>query len=114
MTTPDAIALTTTVARSDDLICTERGNEVVLMRLNPDSAEMDDDVVTMNLEQGEYFGLDAVGSRIWALLEHPMTVAELSQQLLASYAVDIETCQQDTLDFLQELYAVQIITIVEP
>jgi hypothetical protein len=97
MTAPHAIALTTTVVRSDELICAEMGNERVMM----------------SLEQGEYFGLDAIGSRIWALLEHPMTVAELCQQLVASYAVDVETCQQDTLDFLQELYAAEIITIVD-
>ena len=97
MTTPHAIALTTTVARSDELVC----------------AMMDNEVVMMSLEQGAYFGLDAIGSRIWELLEHPMTVSELCRQLLASYAVDVETCHQDTLDFLQDLYAAEIITIVD-
>ena len=29
----------------------------------------------MSLEQSEYCGLDNIGSRIWALLDQPMTVA---------------------------------------
>ena len=97
MTKDHAIALTTTVARSDELTTAEVGNEVVMM----------------SLKHGEYFGLDAIGSRIWGLLEQPMTVAELCKQLVASYAVDAETCQQDTLDFLQELHVAEIITIVD-
>ncbi len=97
MTTNDPIALTTTVARSDELVSAEMGKEMVMM----------------SLQQGQYFGLNTIGSRIWELLEQPMTVAELCKRLVVSYAVDPETCQQDTLDFLQELYAAKIITIVD-
>jgi len=92
-----SIALTTTIARSNEII----------------TAEADDEIVMMSLEQGEYFGLGAIGSRIWALLEQPMTVAALCDRLITLYAVDVETCQRDTLDFLQELYAAEIITLVD-
>ncbi len=97
MTKPHVIALTTIVARSDEIIFDEMDNKVVMM----------------SLEQGEYFGLNAIGSRIWALLEQPMTVAELCRQLVASYVVEAATCQQETINFLQELHAAEIITIVD-
>ncbi len=97
MTTPHAIALTTTVARTHGLL----------------SADMGDEIVMLSLEQDEYFGLDVIGSRIWELLEQPMAVAGLCKQLVALYAVDTATCKQDTLDFLRELYAAKIITIVD-
>jgi hypothetical protein len=97
MTMHPSIALTTTIARSNEII----------------TAEADDEIVMMSLEQGEYFGLGAIGSRIWALLEQPMTVAALCDRLITLYAVDVETCQRDTLDFLQELYAAEIITLVD-
>jgi hypothetical protein len=97
MTRHPSIALTTTIARSNEII----------------TAEADDEIVMMSLEQGEYFGLGAIGSRIWALLEQPMTVAALCDRLITLYAVDVETCQRDTLDFLQELYAAEIITLVD-
>jgi hypothetical protein len=90
------IALTTTIARSHEII----------------TAEVNDEIVMMSLEQGEYFGLGAIGSRIWALLEQPMTVAVLCDRLITLYAVDVKTCQRETLDFLQELYAAEIITLV--
>ena len=72
-------------------------------------------LVTVNTADNriEVYQIDDIGSRIWALLEQPMTVADLCKQLVASYAVDAETCQQDTLDFLQELYVAEIITIVD-
>ena len=97
MPTPYDIALTTTVARSNELLGAKAGDEIVML----------------GLEQGEYFGLDPIGSRIWELLEQPMTVAELCQQLVELYAADTEECQQDTLDFLQELYGAKIIKIVD-
>ena len=97
MTTHPAIVLSTTVARSNDLM----------------SAEVDNEMVMLSLKQSEYFGFDAIGTHIWTLLEHPLTVAELCKQLVTSYAVDAITCQQETIDFLQELYAAEIITIVE-
>ncbi len=97
MTMHPSIALTTTIARSNEII----------------TAEADDEIVMMSLEQGEYFGLGAIGSRIWELLEQPMTVAALCDRLMTLYAVDVETCQRDTLDFLQELYAAEIITLVD-
>ena len=97
MTTHASIVFTTTIARSNELI----------------TAEVDDELVMMSLEQGEYFGLGAIGSRIWTLLEQPMTVAALCDRLVTLYAVDAETCQRDTLDFLQELYAAEIVTVVD-
>jgi hypothetical protein len=95
--THSAIALATTIARSDDLVFAELGDETVLM----------------SLEQSEYYGLDAIGTRIWALLDQPMTVADLCHRLVQLYAVELEICQQDTLDFLQELYDAKIITVVD-
>lgn len=91
-----AIALTTPVTRSDDLVFAGMGDETVLM----------------SLEQGEYYGLDAIGTRIWALLDQPMTVADLCDRLVQLYAVELELCQQDTLDFVQELYDAKIISVL--
>lgn len=95
--TRSALAPGTTIARSDELVFAEMGDETVLM----------------SLEQSEYFGLDAIGTRIWELLEQPMTVAELCDRLVQSYAVQPDVCQQDTLGFLQELHEAKIITTVD-
>lgn len=81
------LQLATVLRRSDD----------------PVTADVDGEVVMMSLSQGSYYGLDAVGSRIWDLLTTPQPVVELLSQLQAEYEVDANTCQRDTLLFLAEL-----------
>ncbi len=97
MPTQSSIALTTTLTRSDELVAASLGEETVMM----------------SLQQSNYYGLDTIGSRIWALLGQPITVADLCDQLLEVYAVEPELCRHDTLAFLQALYAEEMITIVE-
>lgn len=72
---------------------------------NPDliAADMNGEVVMMNLERGAYFGLDGVGSRIWALIESAVAPDEIVAALTAEYAVDAETCKADVERFLAEL-----------
>lgn len=72
---------------------------------NPDliAADMNGEVVMMNLERGAYFGLDGVGSRIWALIESAVATDDIVTALTAEYAVDAETCKSDVERFLAEL-----------
>lgn len=43
----------------------------------------DGELVVLSLEDGMYYGLNAVGARVWTLLEQPRTVRELQESLLA-------------------------------
>ena len=43
------------------------------------SSEIDGEVVMMSVDQGKYFGINSVGSRIWSLLESPVSVKEMCQ-----------------------------------
>ena len=61
------------------------------------------ETVMLDVQQGRYFGLDDIGSDIWALLESPLSVGELCEQLVATYDVDAEICQRDVLALLEEL-----------
>ena len=67
------------------------------------SAEVDGEVVMMSVEQGNYYGLDEVGSRIWELVETPSTVTEVCDALVAEFDVDRATCEGDVIRFLQEM-----------
>lgn len=44
--------------------------------------------VMMDLDAGNYYGLNRVGARVWELLEQPRTVAEVASSLEEEYAVD--------------------------
>lgn len=67
------------------------------------SGDLDGKVVLLSIENGEYYNMNEVGSRIWALLEKPMTVAALIEQLLAEFEVDRATCEQEAAVFLEQL-----------
>ncbi len=64
----------------------------------------------MNVENGEYYGLDSIASRIWELIETPQTVDALKKQLLEEFAVDDAQCENDVIHFLAEMAEKKVIT----
>jgi hypothetical protein len=78
---------------------------------DPVAADLSGEVVMMDMEKGHYYGLGAVGSRIWALIEQPLTVAEICERLQAEYAVDPTTCERDVLRFLEDLRSQRLLEV---
>lgn len=67
------------------------------------AADMDGDTVMLSIASGKYYGIDAVGGRIWELLATPRTMAELVEQLAKEYEVESEECCRDVTEFLNYL-----------
>ncbi len=88
-------------------------NNTILKR-NPEliSTDVDGEKVMMSIENGEYFGLDSVGSRIWELIENPIKVEVLVNLLIDEFDVSKEQCEVDTLEFLNELMEKKLLIIV--
>ena len=57
----------------------------------------------MSIEAGRYYGVNAVGARIWELLETPHTIKQLCAQICEEFDVDTQTCEAAVLDFTREL-----------
>jgi hypothetical protein len=68
-------------------------------------AEIDSEVVALNIETGTCYGLNKVGSRIWHLMAKAISVKEICATLIAEYDVDSDVCEREVLDLLQELQA---------
>jgi hypothetical protein len=62
-----------------------------------------DEAVMMSINAGRYYGLNAVASRIWELLETPQNVPELCRQILEEFEVDAPTCETEVRRFIGEL-----------
>ncbi len=62
-----------------------------------------DEVLMMSNTTGRYYGLNAVGRRIWELLEKPMTVAEVCARLCEEFEVDVQDCEAAVLKFADEM-----------
>lgn len=70
---------------------------------DPLQADLDGEVIMVGLEQGNYYGLGSVGSRIWELLEQPLTRDQLIARLVDEFDVEQETCELQTAGFLNDL-----------
>lgn len=87
MSSASELSSATTIVRSPDQV----------------SGDLDGKVVLLSIENGEYYNMNEVGSRIWALLEKPMTVTMLIDTLLAEFEVERATCEKEAMAFLEQL-----------
>jgi hypothetical protein len=91
---------------------TRLGPDVVVVRVNDlRSTPVDTDLVIMNMPTKNYVGLDDIGRRIWSILETPSRVDALCSRLTREYAGDPAQITRDVLEFLNELYAENLITV---
>ena len=75
------------------------------------SADLSDEVVMLDLESGVYYGLDAVGARIWSLIQEPRAVGDIRDTLLEEYQVEPNRCERELLALLRELAAKGLIEV---
>ena len=75
------------------------------------SSDIEGETVMMSIENGEYYGLDSIGSHIWELIKTPIKVSDLIDVLHEKYDVDLDTCQSDVLKFLNELNGDKILVV---
>jgi Coenzyme PQQ synthesis protein D (PqqD) len=64
---------------------------------------LDQESVLLNLETEKYFGLDAVGTRMWQLATSAPTLDAALSQLLEEYDVSAETLRSDLSGLLEHL-----------
>lgn len=77
------------------------------------SQEVGEDVVLLNLRSGEYYGLNALGSRIWSHLRQDKPIGELVGTLIEEYEVTKEQLWNDIRQFLLTLQNRELITLYE-
>jgi hypothetical protein len=68
------------------------------------SHELEGEVVLLDVNNGEYYGLDPVGSRMWVLLEENLgNVGRTLEILRSEFDIDRETLAKDLANFLAKL-----------
>ncbi len=75
------------------------------------SRRLDDELVLLNLDSENYFGLDAVGTRIWEVISEAASVEEGFQQLLSEYEVDEAKLREDMEKLLNQLVSSELIEL---
>jgi hypothetical protein len=78
------------------------------------SADIDGEAVVLSIDAGRYYDLNRVGTRIWALVEQPISVAALIDVLVREFEVERKVCEEDVLVFLRQLHTGGLVQISEP
>ena len=76
-------------------------------------ADLEGEAVLLDVETGIYFGLDAIGTRIWTLLEQGASEAELLAQILEEYDVELDRLKSDLSEFLGALHTHRLTRVVD-
>jgi hypothetical protein len=67
------------------------------------AADIDGEVVALDVAKGLCYALDPIGSRIWDLLATPASARSISDVLVGTYEVDLADCERDVLRLLEDL-----------
>ena len=74
---------------------------------SPDAAtsSVGDETVILHLVNGTYYGLDPVGTRIWALIKDGVATPQICRQIADEYGVELAVIEADARTFLSDLEA---------
>jgi hypothetical protein len=73
--------------------------------------ELDGETVLLELASDRYFGLDAVGTRVWQLLNDGQGQSAMVDTLLDEYEVEREALERDISELLDRLSGAGLIEI---
>jgi ornithine carbamoyltransferase len=72
-------------------------------------AEINDELVALEPNQGACFGFNSVATDVWRKLEQPRSFAELRNALLAEYDVSEEQCTGELRELLEQMREARLI-----
>ena len=65
--------------------------------------EVDGEMVLLDMNSENYFGLDEVGTTIWQAMQEKEILQEVYDTMLDQYDVEPEILERDLIDFVQKL-----------
>jgi hypothetical protein len=95
------------VVAIDDRLTITRNDQLM-------SAPVDDDLVFLNPATNSYVALDAIGRRIWDLLQQPSTLGDLISTVTATFDGDRGTIAEEVRAFVRELETEGMVRVETP
>ena len=75
--------------------------------------EVDAEMVLLDMESENYFGLDEVGTAIWQAMQEKDTLQEVFDILMEQYDVEEEVLEKDLSDFVGKLLESGLVELKE-
>ena len=91
---------------STDLIIRRKGNLL--------EAEVDGELVALEVEKGSCYGFNRSATRIWQLAEQPISLSSLCDRLVGEYDVDRARCEEEVAGVIRELEREGLLEVSDP
>ena len=88
-------------------------DSLIVADSNQVSTQVDGEAIILNLNDGQYYGLNPVGARIWSLIQSPVSFQQVLSALQSEYDVEAEPCRRETLSLLENLISLNLIRVVD-
>jgi len=88
-------------------------SSVIKRRPEVIEADINGEIVAMNIETGNCYALNSVGSQIWNFLDDPVQISGVCSRLNDEYDVEPEVCERQVVELLEELHAEELIEVLE-
>jgi Coenzyme PQQ synthesis protein D (PqqD) len=79
------------------------GSSIVVAVRHQVSCDLAGEAVILDIKSGIYYGLNAVGARIWNLVQEPQTVGKVRDAILQEFDVEPDHCERELMALLQEM-----------
>jgi len=76
--------------------------------------DVEGEAVLLNQDDGKYYGFDAVGTRMWAILSEQKQLRAAHGILLQEYDVSAEQLEHDLVAFVDEMAKHGLVLVNEP
>ena len=74
---------------------------------------VDDEIILMHLDEGNFSSLKSTGLRIWNMLDEPKSAAQICSSMCEEFDVDEEVCRAQALEFLNTLKDRQFVFLTD-
>ncbi len=75
--------------------------------------EVDGEMVLLDMESENYFGLDEVGTAIWQAIQEDGLLQNVLETLLEQYDVEEEVLKKDLINFIEKLAESGLVEVKE-
>lgn len=75
------------------------------------SCGLGEESAILNMKNSVYYGMNAVGTRVWNMIGEPRSIVQLRDALLDEYEVDPARCEQDLLQLLEQMRSEGLIEV---
>jgi hypothetical protein len=92
---------------------TERGFDAitVVAAENQVSSDFDGEAIVLELGKGMYYGLNAVATRVWELIQTSISANEIRDDLLETFEVERVRCETELMALLDDMWSRGLIEV---